>query len=195
MWCGENDGIINVFSINDSGVSDHHTLSHFQGTLPSRGLCVQKLHASSNYIYSYVAPSCVLYQWNCAKKEIENRLDCSKLIPCSESLKSIAIDEHLSPGKCQISALAVLNNELYVGTTWGCLIIVEKSTLRPITVFRPFEENVSEIYLFFIQIFINLILSTVELHNSVAAYKSICYSANSDNRTRLSIANRPLHRC
>lgn len=76
-------------------------------------------------------------------KEIENRLDCSKLIPCSESLKSIAIDEHLSPGKCQISALAVLNNELYVGTTWGCLIIVEKLTLRPITVFRPFEENVS----------------------------------------------------
>ncbi len=143
LWCGENEGIINVFSINDSGVSDHTTLSHFQGSLPSRGLYVQKLYAAFNYVYSYVAPSCILYIWNCAKKEIENRLDCSKLIPCSESLKSIAIDEHLSPGKCQISALAVLNNELYIGTTWGCLIIVDRTSLRPITVFRPFEESVS----------------------------------------------------
>lgn len=130
----------------DSGVSDHTTLSHFQGSLPSRGLHVHKLYAAFNYVYSYVAPSCILYIWNCAKKEIENRLDCSKLIPCSESLKSIAIDEHLSPGKCQISSMAVLNNELYIGTTWGCLIIVERTTLRPITVFRPFEESVSVLF-------------------------------------------------
>lgn len=143
MWCGETDGIINVFSISESGVSDHNPLSHFPPSTPSRGLYVAKLYATSQHVYSYVAPSCVLYQWNCEKKIIENKLDCSKLIPCSESLKSIQIDEHLSPGKCQISSLAVLNNELYIGTTWGCLIIVEKLMLRPITVFRPFEEDVS----------------------------------------------------
>jgi len=141
LWCGENDGVINVFMINESGVSDHNPLSHFQ-SVPSKGLYVAKLYSSGHYIYSYVAPSCILYQWNGEQKVIENKLDCSKLIPCSESLKSIQIDEHLSPGKCQISALAVLNNELYIGTTWGCLIIVEKTTLRPITVFRPFEEDV-----------------------------------------------------
>jgi hypothetical protein len=143
MWCGENEGIINVFSMSESGVSDHRPLSHFSNTLPSKGLYVAQLYSTSTHVYSYVAPSCVLYQWNIESKTIENKLDCSKLIPCSESLKSIQIDEHLSPGKCQISSLAVLNHELYIGTTWGCMIIVEKTLLRPITVFRPFEEDVS----------------------------------------------------
>ena len=30
------------------------------------------------------------------------RLDCSKLIPCSESLKTINIDDQFSPGRCQV---------------------------------------------------------------------------------------------
>lgn len=153
MWCGENDGTVNVFSIRESGVSDHNPLTHFQPNVPSKGLYVAKLYANENHIYSYVAPSCILYQWNCDQKIIENKLDCSKLIPCSESLKSIQIDEHLSPGKCQISALSILNNELYIGTTWGCLIIVEKNHLRPITVFRPFEEDVRIYYLNYFQLF------------------------------------------
>ncbi|XP_070508188.1 leucine-rich repeat serine/threonine-protein kinase 1 isoform X2 [Chironomus tepperi] len=145
MWCGENYGIINVFSISESGASDHNPLNHFQNSTPTKDFYVAKLYATTHHVYSYVAPSCVLYQWNVESKVIENKLDCSKLIPCSESLKSIQIDEHLSPGKCQISSLAVLNNELYIGTTWGCLIIVEKMMLRPITVFRPFEEDLLSI--------------------------------------------------
>ena len=32
--------------------------------------------------------------------------------------------------------------ELYIGTTWGCLVVVEASSLRPITVFRPYEDEV-----------------------------------------------------
>lgn len=144
IWCGETDGLINVFKCNECGPEDRQSLNHFESSLPGKGLHIDKLYSSGGEeVYSYVSPSCMLYQWNCASKIIENKLDCSKLIPCSESLKSIQIDEHLSPGKCQISSLAVLNNELYIGTTWGCLIIVEKSTLRPITVFRPFEEDVS----------------------------------------------------
>ena len=39
----------------------------------------------------------------------------------------------------------MLNDELYVGTTWGCVIIAEKATLRPITIFRPYEEDVRAI--------------------------------------------------
>jgi len=35
--------------------------------------------------------------------------------------------------------------ELYIGTTWGCIIIVEANTMRPITVFRPYEEEVKAI--------------------------------------------------
>jgi len=45
---------------------------------------------------------CVVYQWDPTTHSIVNKLDCSKLVPCSESLKSISIEEHLSPGKCQV---------------------------------------------------------------------------------------------
>lgn len=41
--------------------------------------------------------------------------------------------------------MAILNENIYLGTTWGCIIIAEKSTLRPITIFRPFEEEVKAI--------------------------------------------------
>ena len=35
--------------------------------------------------------------------------------------------------------------KLYIGTSWGCLIITEADTLRPITVFRPFCDEVQAI--------------------------------------------------
>ncbi|KAF4523570.1 hypothetical protein B566_EDAN014881 [Ephemera danica] len=41
--------------------------------------------------------------------------------------------------------MAVLNEELYIGTTWGCIVVAEKNSMRPITVFRPFEEDVRAI--------------------------------------------------
>lgn len=41
--------------------------------------------------------------------------------------------------------MTILNDELYIGTTWGCIIVSEKSTLRPITIFRPYEEDVKVI--------------------------------------------------
>ncbi|XP_023236622.1 uncharacterized protein LOC111635783 [Centruroides sculpturatus] len=58
---------------------------------------------------------------------------------------SISIEEHLSPGRCQVTAMAVLGTELYIGTTWGCIIVAESITMRPITIFRPFEEEVKAI--------------------------------------------------
>jgi hypothetical protein len=48
---------------------------------------------------------------------VTSRLDCSKLIPCSESLKTINIDDQFSPGRCQVSTMAVLGNLLYIGIT------------------------------------------------------------------------------
>jgi hypothetical protein len=38
--------------------------------------------------------------------------------------------------------MAIMDDELYIGTTLGSLIIVEASKMRPITVFRAFEEEI-----------------------------------------------------
>lgn len=126
---------------------NHDSLAHFEKTLPCDDLKVTKLLGNEDMVYSYVSPSSKLYAWDSRHKKIITKLDCSKLIPCSESLKSIAIEEHLSPTKCQITSLAVLKDILYIGTTWGCLIIVEAVSLMPITVFRPFNEDVRKYFL------------------------------------------------
>lgn len=129
-------------------------------------IAVSILTTSQNSIYSYPSPGCILYQWNTFAKKVINQLDCLKLVPCSESLGSISIDKNLCVGRCQvksfkrfsmkicklieyfefqISAVCVLNQNVYVGTSWGCLIVAEAATLTPITVFRPYEEEVQYI--------------------------------------------------
>jgi hypothetical protein len=56
----------------------------------------------SCYLTMLLVSGCVVYQWDPTTHNVLNKLDCSKLVPCSESLKSISIEEHLSPGKCQV---------------------------------------------------------------------------------------------
>lgn len=58
--------------------------------------------------FNFNCSGCIVYQWNVITRKIINKLDCSKLIPCSESLKSISIEERLSPGKCQVLCINVL---------------------------------------------------------------------------------------
>ncbi|XP_017772148.1 PREDICTED: leucine-rich repeat serine/threonine-protein kinase 1 isoform X5 [Nicrophorus vespilloides] len=143
LWSGQSMGQISIYTIKDQVVAGHEMLNHFQPIIDS--VDVVNMVSADNSVWSYVYPGCIIYQWDQKTRTIINKLDSSKLVPCSESLKSIAIEEHLSPTNCQVTSLAVLNDELYIGTTWGCIIIAERATLRPITIFRPYEEDVRAI--------------------------------------------------
>ena len=77
---------------------------------------------------------------------MQAKLDCSKLVPSSESLRTIAgIDEHFSSGRCQISSMTVQRGRLYAGTSWGCLVVADAATMRPVSVFRPYSEEIQAI--------------------------------------------------
>uniref|UniRef100_A0A147BMZ4 non-specific serine/threonine protein kinase n=1 Tax=Ixodes ricinus TaxID=34613 RepID=A0A147BMZ4_IXORI len=146
LWCGKAQGAIAIYPLRGSVVSGQEVVNHYEP--PQDNFVVSCLCSSSEgqpTVWSYVYPGCVVYQWDCASRSILHRLDCSKLAPCSESLLSISIEEHLTPGRCQVTTMALVDTELYVGTTWGCLVVAEASTMRPITVFRPFEEEVKAI--------------------------------------------------
>jgi hypothetical protein len=165
LWCGQSGGNISVFVLGENIVASQDYVNHYEPALP--GLEVLQMVATDsllientidvyNYyednsnlsstpgpvVWSYVYPGCVVYRWDPVTRRILHRLDCSKLAPCSESLQSISIEEHLSPGRCQVTSLTLQGQELYIGTTWGCLVVVEASSLRPITVFRPYEDEV-----------------------------------------------------
>ncbi|XP_063898870.1 leucine-rich repeat serine/threonine-protein kinase 1 [Helicoverpa armigera] len=55
------------------------------------------------FVMVYYDPGVCVYQWSVGCKQQCARLDCSKLVPCSESLQSIALDEHLTEDKCRVS--------------------------------------------------------------------------------------------
>ncbi|XP_045457144.1 leucine-rich repeat serine/threonine-protein kinase 1 [Melitaea cinxia] len=99
-------------------------------------------------------PLCVLgaaradvfvFSWSARSRRPPARLDCSKLVPCSESLQSIAIDDSLGHERCRVTALAVIGDQVLVGTAWGCLVVAHAASLLPLTVFRPYEEEVRAI--------------------------------------------------
>ncbi|KAF6207492.1 hypothetical protein GE061_015938, partial [Apolygus lucorum] len=147
LWCGEGNGAISVYTLEDTIVANYESLNHYNPVIAN--VDVEQLVSSDDehqkYVWTYVYPGCVVYQWDGDTKTILHKLDCSKLVPCSESLKSISIDEHLSPGRCQVTSLCVVKKELYIGTTWGCMVVAETWSLRPITVFRPYEGELTAI--------------------------------------------------
>ena len=77
-----------------------------------------------------------------------NKLDCSKLIPCSESLVTINIDDGFSPGRCQVSSVSVSAGLVYIGTCWGCMVVAEAGSLAPITIFRPYNAEIQSLVSF-----------------------------------------------
>lgn len=100
LWCGESQGQISIYTLKDHAVVGREIINHYHPVIAD--VNVMNLVAGDNTIWSYVHPGCVVYQWDQKSRAIVNKLDCSKLVPCSESLKSIAIEEHLSPTNCQV---------------------------------------------------------------------------------------------
>lgn len=96
-------GQISVYTIKDQVVAGHELLNHYQPLIEK--VEVINLISAGNTVWSYVYPGCIVYQWDQKTRTILNKLDSSKLVPCSESLKSIAIEEHLSPTNCQVKVI------------------------------------------------------------------------------------------
>ncbi|XP_003425729.1 leucine-rich repeat serine/threonine-protein kinase 1 [Nasonia vitripennis] len=148
LWAGRSFGRISIYTLKDSTLIETQELAHVSGETASKNLFATYLTSADNSVLSYTYPGCIVYQWDLDTKQIVNKLDMSKLVPCSESLKSISIEENLTTEKCQVTALETCMNQLYIGTTWGCIVVAECNSLRPITVFRPFEGKVSQIISF-----------------------------------------------
>ncbi|XP_012258936.2 leucine-rich repeat serine/threonine-protein kinase 1 [Athalia rosae] len=148
LWTGESFGYISIYVLKDGNLIDTISLAHFPSEAMSKTIFATYLLSSENSVLSYTYPGCIVYQWDIDMRQIINKLDMSKLVPCSESLKSISIEENLTTEKCQVTAIETFMNQLYIGTTWGCIAVAECNSLRPITVFRPFEGKVCQIVSF-----------------------------------------------
>ncbi|KAI4458153.1 ankyrin repeat and protein kinase domain-containing protein [Holotrichia oblita] len=144
LWCGQSEAQISIYTIKDQGVIAQENLNHYQPVI--HNVQVKKLVSDGTAVWSYIHPGCIVYQWDPKMRSIINKLDCSKLVPCSESLKSIAIEEHLSPTNCQVcNKLSSFKRRTLYRNNLGLYNYSRKLTLRPITIFRPYEEEVRAI--------------------------------------------------
>ena len=100
IWCGQSQGQVAIFCLTDSVVTNQNIVTHT--LLESHEVMKVASTEDNQHIFTYLYPGCVIYQWQADTKTIMNKLDCSKLIPCSESLVTINIDDQFSPGKCQV---------------------------------------------------------------------------------------------
>lgn len=165
LWCGQPEGKIAVIQLDidnlmvkaqtivdhyDDHYVKHSLASSYIGSsvdLADRSVVAQLMSADS-FVFSILYADFMVYQWDVNGRQIQHRLDCSKLVPCSESLLSISIEDHFRPGNCFVTAMAASStappgssgNEVFFGTNTGCIIVAELSSLQPITVCRPHEE-------------------------------------------------------
>lgn len=103
---------------------------------------VTSIVASKEYLWT--AAAYTIHLWSLKQKSIVRKLDCCKLVPCSESLESINIENYYELAKSSVvSSMIHLNNQLFVGTSRGCFMVVEADSLKPLTVFRPYEGNIT----------------------------------------------------
>ncbi|KRZ25882.1 Leucine-rich repeat serine/threonine-protein kinase 1 [Trichinella pseudospiralis] len=137
FWAGRSGGNISVYKLQNRNLFHVESFSH-RTTSDDYDSETSQLVSSCH--------SSVIYQWETETKKTVAKLDCSKLVPCSESLYTMNVEERLTPSFCQVSALYLLEKEdcsqLYVGTTWGVIIVAEADQLKPITAFRPYVEDV-----------------------------------------------------
>lgn len=75
----------------------------------------------------------------------------------------------------QVTSICIMENEIYIGTTWGCIVVAERESMRPITVFRPYNEEVSAILTLPVQQNGRPCLATVGrgYRSLIARYKSL----------------------
>ncbi|OQV15651.1 Leucine-rich repeat serine/threonine-protein kinase 1 [Hypsibius exemplaris] len=139
LWGASDGGQLVIIHVKDDGIAQDLFLQHGR-KLPGLRVVAS---AKDGLAWTYLDEGATIFCWKLVKPHIIHRLDCDRLIPVSESLDSIGIDETREEKKKRhICCMAFFEGLLYVGTVWGSLIIVESQTLNPSSVIRPHADRI-----------------------------------------------------
>jgi len=149
IYCGQSDGISCLEMLGNT--IQRHSILPLVGRLHNRGNEPDPAPSSPAVITSIItrknllwtSAGCTIHLWDLKSRCVERKLDCWKLVPCSESLESINIEQYYQQARSSsVSSMVHSNNQLFVGTSHGCLMVVEADSMKPIIVFRPYESNI-----------------------------------------------------
>lgn len=149
IYCGQSNGISCFQIIADEVLRQRilplagkpHDLSGERIVEPSQSTEVTCIVASERYLWT--SAGCTVHLWSVADKCVARKLDCWKLVPCSESLESINIESYYEQARSSVvSSIVHSGNNLFVGTSHGCFMVVEADSLKPVIVFRPYDSDI-----------------------------------------------------
>ncbi|XP_070567306.1 leucine-rich repeat serine/threonine-protein kinase 1-like [Ptychodera flava] len=185
VWCGQSDGYITILNADLS--VKHRGLNHFSAAAPtSKNVGVYHMVTNDNTIvmdttlsveasaeqsvWTYVFPGSSVYRWDVIDRTIHGKLDCSKVSRPPTSLRPRSGSKSGSGrNKCHVTSMAHSCNHLYIGTSWGQLLVVEPFTMTPYTVFHCHEQPIKAI----LPVRPGICLSEVGLHPEGSAVLTI----------------------
>lgn len=144
IFCGQSNGVSCLDIVDDCiyrqnilPLAGKVDLSGERIVEPSQSTEVTSIVASNDLLWT--SAGCTVHLWSLGDKCVARKLDCWKLVPCSESLESINIESYYQQARTSVvTSMVYLNNQLFVGTSHGCFMVVEADSLKPMTVFRPY---------------------------------------------------------
>lgn len=166
LWCGQEKGCITILDLNslkkmkmlpvkgsdltnpalkDLNVNFMETVRTFESF--SQDKRTDFIESMSHYIWIVVYPGTQVLRWNIDKRVIEDAFDASKHSPWRDlnSAKLSKKTKSLKAYDAQISSLVVVEHNMYIGTSFGCLIICDAVTMVPRLSLRCYEELIDTI--------------------------------------------------
>ncbi|XP_071107767.1 leucine-rich repeat serine/threonine-protein kinase 1-like [Haliotis cracherodii] len=136
IWLGQDGGKVGVWDVHEHRVFE--TLSHPEPMATNKCckfLVAAKIPGSEDtLVWSYVYPGVLVYRWDVKTRAVVETLDCSRVAPSTESPNRSSGPN--SSNKYQVTAMNVLGSYLYLGTTWGNVIVADSATLKPLSMFK-----------------------------------------------------------
>ncbi|XP_055353693.1 leucine-rich repeat serine/threonine-protein kinase 1-like isoform X2 [Paramacrobiotus metropolitanus] len=137
---GGESGQMMIINVRDEGIAEDCIVDHVSG---EKKVADVMANWKEGLAWTYLEDDATLFCWALLKPRIVHKLDCDRLIPVSESLNSIVIEEtQRDETKRTLCCMTYWEGLVYVGTVWGSLIIVKGDTLAPLTIIRPHVDRV-----------------------------------------------------
>ncbi|OQR69917.1 leucine-rich repeat serine/threonine-protein kinase 1-like, partial [Tropilaelaps mercedesae] len=95
LWCGCEGGSVSVVRFRRLRPAERWSVSYT--VTGSDVAAIETVPGLPDIVWSYTRPGSLIHQWDCRTRQKSHKLDCSKLIPCSESIVSIGLEEDMRP--------------------------------------------------------------------------------------------------
>eukprot|EP00794_Sanderia_malayensis_P000449 gene449-1090_t len=167
LWCGLQRGLITILDLEDPELQKVHLMSAKEGDInnpaikqlsvsfmetrrvfrsnyhppcPADGVSSSENEAASVWIVLY--PGTCVSRWNVDKRKIVANFDVSQVKPDNNlnSFKSAAKQTAVQVSNAQIKTLVVVEDYMYLGTTFGCMIVCDSMSMTPLSNIRCFSD-------------------------------------------------------